>query len=315
MTRVGPPLTHAVVLTAGLGTRLQPLTFVRAKPAVPVAGEPLVRRIIGWLVGYGVRDLVLNLHHLPHTVSASVGDGSDLGARVKYSWEQPQVLGTAGGPRLAQTVLGVRTFLVVNGDTLTDLRLPDLWSAHTGSDGLVTLALVANTEPQRYGGVVLNGDGSVGGFVPRGAAATGSYHFIGVQAVEAEAFEALRPGAAGNSIGGVFDRLIAERSGLIRGYVSDARFWDIGTVRDYWKTSLALSGGRFEPVGHNVRIHPSAVVDRSIVWDNVEVGEGATIDRCILTDGVSVAPGSVFRGSVLLQTGDGRSIGMPLAVD
>jgi mannose-1-phosphate guanylyltransferase len=315
MTRVGPPLTHAVVLTAGLGTRLQPLTFVRAKPAVPVAGEPLVRRIIGWLVGYGVRDLVLNLHHLPHTVSASVGDGSDLGARVQYSWEQPQVLGTAGGPRLAQTVLGVRTFLVVNGDTLTDLRLPDLWSAHAGSDALVTLALVANTEPQRYGGVVLNGDGSVGGFVPRGAAATGSYHFIGVQAVEAEAFEALRPGAAGNSIGGVFDRLLAERSGLIRGYVSDAHFWDIGTVRDYWKTSLALSGGRFEPVGQNVRIHPSAAVERSIVWDNVEVGEGATIDRCILTDGVSVAPGSVFRGSVLLQTSDGRSIGMPLAVD
>ena len=161
--------------------------------------------------------------------------------------------------------------------------------------------------------VVLNGDGSVGGFVPRGAAATGTYHFIGVQAVEAEAFEALRPGAAGNSIGGVFDRLLAERSGLIRGYVSDARFWDIGTVRDYWKTSLALSGGRFEPVGHNVRIHPSAVVERSIVWDNVEVGESATIDRCILTDGVSVAPGSVFRGSVLLQTTDGRSIGMPLA--
>ena len=94
-----------------------------------------------------------------------------------------------------------------------------------------------------------------------------------------------------------------------------AHFWDIGTVRDYWKTSLALSGGRFEPVGENVRIHPSAVVERSIVWDNVEVGEGSTIDGCILTDGVSVAPGSVFKSAVVLQTGDGRPIGMPLAVD
>src|SRR5262245_56843667 len=314
MSRTADQLTHALVLTAGLGTRLQPLTFVRAKPAVPVAGEPLVRRIIVWLVGQGVRDLVLNLHHLPHTVSASVGDGSDLGARVRYSWEQPQALGTAGGPRLAQTILGVRTFLVVNGDTLTDLCLADLVSAHACSGALVTLALVANADPGRYGGVVLNGDGSVAGFVPRGAAGI-SYHFIGVQVVEAEAFEAIAPGMAANSIGGVFNRLLTERPGLIRGFVSDAHFWDIGTVRDYWKTSLALSEGRLTFIGGNVRIHPSAVVQQSIIWNDVEVGEGAMVEECILTDGVRANAGAQFRRSVLLRTSDGRTIGIPFEVD
>ena len=68
---------------------------------LPVAGEPLVRRIIRWLAGQGVTDLVLNLHHLPHTLTAVVGDGRDLGVRVRYSWEQPVVLGSAGGPRQA----------------------------------------------------------------------------------------------------------------------------------------------------------------------------------------------------------------------
>ena len=92
---------HALILTAGLGTRLRPLTDVRAKPAIPVAGEPMIRRIIRWLTSRGVTDLVLNLHHLPHTLTALVGDGSDLGLRVRYSWESPQVLGSAGGPRHA----------------------------------------------------------------------------------------------------------------------------------------------------------------------------------------------------------------------
>src|SRR3977135_204463 len=95
------PIRHALVLTAGLGTRLRPLTQVRAKPAVPVAGEPIVRRIIGWLGRQRVTERVLTLHHLPHTLPAIVGDGSDRGVRVRYSWEQPEVLGSAGGPRRA----------------------------------------------------------------------------------------------------------------------------------------------------------------------------------------------------------------------
>src|SRR6185436_16111913 len=83
-------LRSALLLTAGHGTRLQPLTLVRAKPAVPVNGEPLARRIIRWLSGQGVANVVLNLHHLPATLTAVVGDGSDLGVRARYSWEQPR---------------------------------------------------------------------------------------------------------------------------------------------------------------------------------------------------------------------------------
>ncbi len=100
-----PLLRHAIVLTAGLGTRLRPLTDVRAKPAIPVAGVPMVRRIVTWLVGCGVTELVLNLHHLPATLTGVIGQGTELGAKVRYSWE-PVVLGSAGGAKQASAILG-----------------------------------------------------------------------------------------------------------------------------------------------------------------------------------------------------------------
>ena len=228
---------QGLVLAAGLGTRLRPLTDVCAKPAIPVAGEPLIRRIVRWLAAHDVNDLVVNLHYLPHTITAVLGDGSDLSVRVRYSWEQPRILGSAGGPRLALDIIGVDTFIIVNGDTLTDLNVSALVDAHRRSDALVTLALVPNREPEKYGGAVMKADGTVTSFVARGASAKGSYHFIGAQMVRAEAFRQLAAGQPAPSIGGLYDALIAARPGSIRGYVSDAAFWDIGTAEDHARTS------------------------------------------------------------------------------
>jgi mannose-1-phosphate guanylyltransferase len=234
-------LTHALVLAAGLGTRLRPLTLTRAKPAVPVAGVPLIRRIIAWLAQEGVTDLVINLHYLPETITAVVGDGSDLGVRVRYSWEQPAILGSAGGPRHALPVLGASRFFIINGDTLTDLALAPLADAHAASGALVTMALVPNREPDRYGGAQLAADGHITGFVRRGAAASGSYHVIGVQLAEAEAFAGVKDGEVINSVGAVYEALIASKPGSIRGYLCDAAFWDIGTPEDYAVTDAAFA--------------------------------------------------------------------------
>ena len=109
---------RALLLTAGLGTRLHPLTYVRAKAAVPINGEPLVRRVIRGLATAGIRDLVLNLHHRPASIAALVGDGSDLGVRVSYSWEQP-VLGSAGGPRHALPLVATETMTTSSSSTAT----------------------------------------------------------------------------------------------------------------------------------------------------------------------------------------------------
>jgi NDP-sugar pyrophosphorylase family protein len=323
----------ALLLTAGLGTRLRPLTLARAKAAVPIAGEPLVRRLVRWLAAAGVTRLVLNLHHLPATITSVLGDGSDLGARIRYSWEQPFVLGSAGGPRRALPILGADTCLIVNGDTLTDVNVPALTAAHAASDALVTLALVPNREPLKYGGVRLDAASRVTGFVPRGPSADGCYHFIGVQVAHADAFRRVPADQAINSIGGVYDHLLASRPGSIRGFVTDAAFWDVGTISDYWSTSLAFmddfhSRGAPPPRptrpgrspraypepdvsrrhGRNVSVHPTARVGRSILWDDVEVGPNATLEDCIVADGVRVPPGASYRRSALVRTDEGLTV-------
>ena len=298
-----------LLLSAGLGTRLRPLSSVRAKPAVPVAGEPLVRRILRYLAASGVDDVVVNLHHLPETVCAAVGDGADLGLRARYSWENP-VLGSAGGPRRALSLLGSDRFLIVNGDTLTDVALPKLADQHDRSGALVTLAVVPNRAPDRYGGVLVDDDGSVTGFVGRGSDRP-SWHFIGVQVAEARAFLGLPPDRPAESIGMWYPALIKSRPGSVRAVVTDASFVDIGTPADYLATSLAIAGaaaaGQIAPgsplVGARTTVAPSARLVRSILWDDVTVGDDARLTECIVTDGVRVPAGARWQRKAVVPAG------------
>lgn len=306
-------ISHALVLSAGLGTRLQPLTSVRAKPAIPVADEPIARRIIRWLVANRVTNVTLNLHHLPETVTRVVGDGSDLGARARYSWEQPTILGSAGGPRRALDILGVDTFFLINGDTLTDLDLGGLVESHAKSGALVTLALVPNLKPEHYSGIKLAGDGRMIGVAPRGLTAAGSFHFFGVQIVSRSVFAGLPAGQPINSIGGCYDALLARKPGAIRGFVTDARYWDIGTVADYWHTSWAWTDGS-EAISASARVHESARVTRSIIWNDVEVGTGAALNECIVTDGVRVPAGAAYQRKILMRAIDGTTTVAPLEI-
>jgi mannose-1-phosphate guanylyltransferase len=305
-----PPVerpSQAVLLTAGLGTRLRPLTDVRAKPAIPVAGEPLIRRIIAWLASHGVTDLVLNLHHKPETIAAVVGDGSDLHVRARYSWEQPRILGSAGGPRRALDILGAGgSVFVINGDTLTDLDLGRVADAHAAAGALVTLALVPNREFDRYGGVRLDDRDAVTGFVPRGPRAEGSWHFVGVQIAHPSVFQVVAAGSAASSIGGIYDDLIRTRPGAVHGFRSNAAFWDVGTTADYLRTSRAFAGaGAAAAVpGDRAAIAPSARVTGSILWDHVEVGADAIVEECIVTDGVRVPAGAAYRRSILVQAAE-----------
>ncbi len=298
---------RALVLTAGLGTRLKPLTMARAKAAAPVDGESLARRTIRWLAGHGVRDLVLNLHHKPESITASVGDGSDLGARVRYSWESP-VLGSAGGPRHALPLVADRTFFLVNGDTLTDVDLPAMLDHHRRTGALVTMALIRNPDPAKYGGVLLDGRGAITGFTRRDSAAP-SFHFIGPQVVEAEAFAGLPDGVVSESVLGVYPRYIAERPGSLMGFVSEASFQDIGTPADLLRTSLELAAADGRPGqprrGRNARVDPSATIERSVLWDVVTVGAGATITECVLADGVVIPPNARYDRAAIVAGLDG----------
>lgn len=274
---------------------------------MPVAGEPLIRRIISWLAARGITELVVNLHHRPETLTAVVGDGSDLGARVRYSWEQPQVLGSAGGPRQALPLLGVDTFLVINGDTLTDVDPRVVADAHERSGALVTLAVVPNRDYARYGGVRVDGSGRVTGFARRGAASEGTWHFVGVQVVEASVFAPLELGRPAGTINGIYDDLIRERADAIHAFRCDAAFWDVGTAADYLRTSQAFANGRPD-AGRNTRIDPAADVTGSILWDDVDVGAHASLRECIAADGVRVPAAARYERSILIRRDDSLSV-------
>jgi mannose-1-phosphate guanylyltransferase len=282
----------ALVLAAGLASRLRPLSRVRAKAALPVAGRPLVHRIIDRLSASGIHDIVVNLHHLPHTITRVLGDGTELGVRVRYSWEMP-VLGSAGGPRRALPLLASERFLIVNGDTLSDADGPALLSAHERSGALVTLAVVPNTEPEKYGGVLVDGNGSITGFTRKGSAQP-SYHFIGLQVAEADAFAAVPENEPWESVGTVYPQLLREHPGSMRAFVSNAGFLDIGTPADYLATSLQLAAREGHPLDGD-----------TILWDDVVIEPGARLRRCIVTDGVRVPADADWCGlTVRTASGD-----------
>jgi len=299
----------AMVLTAGLGTRLAPLSGLRAKPALPVAGVPLVGRILRWLATGGVRRAVLNLHHLPDTITAAVGDGEAFGVRVTYSREQV-VLGRAGGPARALPLVGADRFFLVNGDTLTNLDLEAVAARHRASGAAVTLALIPNPDPARYGGVSVDEDGCVTGFTPPGPDNRG-WHFIGVQAVEAAVFAMVDPDTPSDTFNGVYRELIVRKRGVIRAFTSGASFQDIGTAADYLETCLAVAraeGLGDTLVGSRSSIDRGARVSRSVLWDDVRVEDGAALDWCVIADGVTVPPGARLDGCVITP-GRGRGAG------
>ena len=298
-------MVPALVLTAGLATRLRPLSLVRAKAALPVAGVPLIHRILIRLASAGVRDVVLNLHHLPHTLTTIVGDGSDLGMRIRYSWETP-VLGSAGGPRRAVPLLAQSgsTFLIVNGDTLTDVDVEALVADHRRSGALATLAVIDNTEPDKYGGVLVDAEGVVAGFVKRGSAQP-SFHFVGVQVAEAAAFASVPPDTPYETFAALYPALMAGRPGCVRAFFSPSEFFDIGTPADYLETSLLLADRERTSLIGRAQVGHGARIDRSILWDDVVVGTGSMLRECIVTDGVHVPADTSWHGvTIRVATGE-----------
>lgn len=311
---IDPERWPALVLAAGLATRLRPLSLVRAKAAMPVAGEILVRRILRWLHTSGVRRVVVNLHHLPATITRCVGDGRDVGLEVRYSWEDV-LLGSAGGPRRALQVLDAEQFFIVNGDTLTDVDLPSLAQEHDASAALVTMAVVEG-DIARYGGVCVDPGGGVRRFASAGTPSKKAdsqqieervLHFIGVQAVQACAFASVPDNRPSETVRELYPQLIAQQPGSVRACPSRARFLDIGTARDYLASvvNIAREEGRPLDVGTGVRVDPTARVRGSVLWDQVSVSAGAELVECVVADGVVVPEGARYERQVLV-TVDGR---------
>jgi mannose-1-phosphate guanylyltransferase len=252
---------------------------------------------------------VLNLHYKPDTITAAVGDASDLGLRVRYSWEDP-VLGSAGGPRQALTLIDSPQFFVVNGDTLCDVSLAALAARHLACRAQVTMALVAQPDSDRYGGAVLDDAGVVTGFVKRGSPS--AHHFVGIQAVHAEAFASVPAGRPAETVTSLYPSLIADRPGAVQGFVCQAAFHDIGSPEDYLDTCLQLAREEHQPLaltGRGVRLAEPACVEESVLWDDVIVEAGAVLVHCVVADGVRIPENARFEDAAIVRRPAGYTPG------
>jgi mannose-1-phosphate guanylyltransferase len=292
------------VLTAGRGTRLRPLTSWRAKPALPVAGPTLVERIVDRLASQGVRDLILNLHHLPETITGILGDGAGHDVRIRYSFEQP-VLGSAGGPRRAFSLLDDDRLWLVNGDTLANVDLRAMAASHAASGALVTMAVIPNHDPSHYSGVLIDGSDAVTGFSRRGSAEA-SWHFVGTQLAERKAFDSVADGIPSESVNGVYPQLIARQPGAVRVFRARTEFLDIGTTADYLDACLALAGDCDGAALRGARtiVAADASLHATVLWDDVRVGPRARLTRCIVTSGVAIPEDFAADSQVIEPGGD-----------
>jgi NDP-sugar pyrophosphorylase family protein len=185
--------------------------------------------------------------------------------------------------------------VIVNGDTLTDVDIAAMAAAHAASGAAVTMALIPNPRPDKYGGVQVEQQRWITGF-SRAGGTRDSYHFVGVQIVTARVFAELPDGVPAETVNALYPALIAREPQAVAGFISTASFRDIGTPSDYLKTSAELAeveGDRMTS-GARTRIDASASVVRTSVWDDVTIGPGAELVDCIVADGVTVPAGARY---------------------
>ncbi|MBK7976702.1 MAG: NDP-sugar synthase [Deltaproteobacteria bacterium] len=218
---------RALVLAAGKGERLRPLTSTVPKPLVEVAGRPLIAHALGWLRHFGVREVAINLHHLGDQIRAAVGDGSAYGVSVHYS-EEPEILGTGGAIRQLAGWLADGPFVVANADIVHGVDLAALAELHHASGSLATLALRPDPESARYGEIFIDGTGRIVSFLdePPRRDELEALMFTGVQIVEPSIVPRIPWPGASSSTAHLYRPLVREGAPLYGlrydGYWSDA---------------------------------------------------------------------------------------------
>ena len=293
---------RAIVLSAGYGTRLWPLTEDRTKPAIPILGKPLVGYVAEYLAGYGIDEIVVNLHHRPESVRRALGDGSRFGVKLYYV-EEPEILGTSGALDNTREFFERETFVVVNGKIITDIDLNSALETHRKTNAIATLVLLPNTRRERFS-VVETEEGRIKGFggmpTPDG---TGSVPlmFTGIHILEPRIFDYIPPGVFSDSVIHVYPPAIANGETLAA-HVASGNWRELSTLRRYLDISVELlqEEGKSLAAGVQSVISPSATVTDSILWDDVEVGAGARVIRAILADDVKINAGEIVENAVVV---------------
>ncbi len=307
---------QSVILVGGEGTRLRPLTFQTPKQLLPIVGVPMIERVMQELVGHGVTDAVLALGYLPDRFTDAYPTNVIAGVRVSYALE-PEPLDTAGAIRFAAASAGIDdTFLVVNGDVLTNLDITRLLDFHRQRGAEATIALHRVHDPSRFGVVETTVDGRVAAFIekpPRGQEPTNLIN-AGTYVMETSVLERIASSGRVSVERETFPELSA--AGALYAMHDDAYWLDTGTPTTYLQANadgLAGRDGRHSDgvvdgswIHQSARVDASASVVSSVIDRDVVVGRDVSLEDVVLMPGSVVEDGARIRTSIV---GPGAVIG------
>ncbi|MHB8491832.1 MAG: nucleotidyltransferase family protein [Solirubrobacteraceae bacterium] len=236
----------ALLLAAGEGTRLRPLTDRIPKPMLPIDGRPLLEHLVGLLRAHGVTEVAINLHHRGEAITDHFGDGTGLGVRIVYSHEE-SMLGSAGAAKRLERFLD-EPFLVLYGDVLTDVDLTRLGALHRRSGAAATVAVYPVDDPARCGVVELDATGRVRRFVekPAPGETESSLGNAGVYCLEPDVLSLVPPEAPSDFGHDLFPRLLDSGRTMVAYHDPGAYYLDIGSIERYEQAQSDARAGRID---------------------------------------------------------------------
>lgn len=301
----------AMILAAGFGTRLRPLTFQCPKPMFPILNRPILEHTIDLLRAHEIQDITVNLHHLPESITNYFGDGSQFGVRLHWSHEEDEILGTAGGIKAAQKFLDGDSFVVINSDVVVNIDLGKVIEYHQAQEAAVTMVLRAGTSPELCDPIEVDPHQRIvhmpGASSMNAPKVTGDYTFTGIQIMEPEIFERIPEGRFFGTTTHVFPEMIEDGRPFFA-WVHGGYWADMGKPESYLQVHKDALDGTVKLAGAGATEIKSGatILPPVFIGDDCRIAESATLgpyailgNKCTVDDGAVVENSVVWEGAVL----------------
>lgn len=307
----------AMILAAGVGSRLQPLTNNLAKSMMPIINKPVMEHTLNLLSNQGVTEVVINIHHLAEQIKDYFGDGSNFGINIKYSFEE-ELMGTAGGIKKVADFFD-DTFIIISGDALTDIKIKDVYDYHKQKKALATICLKKVADVEKYGVVITDREGKINSFQEKPAREEALSELVntGIYIFEPEILDYIPANEVYDFGKQLFPKLV-EINAPLYGYSLKDYWNDVGSFAEYFNSHIDALQGRVEVrfpghlknnswIGENVQIDKSIKINGTnvignnsvickgvylggnvIIGEDCQINSGANLENVIIWDKVQI---------------------------
>ncbi len=293
-----------MILAAGLGTRLRPLTYEIPKPAIPVLGRPIISYTIEFLAHNGISELVVNLHRVPGLIKGNIRSWGKFKGNIQYIIE-PEILGTGGGIKNAQSALeGEEMFVIANSDTILDFDLKMAVEAHSVRAPLATMVLFP-LKDEPYTPIYIDGEGTIVSIGSEPEQFETAGYYTGVSILSPRIFSYLKEGRSCIVRDG-FQRVL-ERGEPLAGIMLEGTFLEFGTPKDYLRNTLSLlsslGGNHTHPIENAMMIPPVYIGEGSRIGENAKIGPLVSIEPGAIVGESAVIAHSILWGKSRVEAG------------